>query len=142
MKILSIIFFTFFFVDSNWLLDFEVAQNKAKESNKLILVNFSGSDWCGPCIRTHKEIFEKDAFTSYAKENLVLVRADFPRLKKNKLSPEQFKKNNDLALKYNAEGDFPLTLLIDANGKIVKEWKGFPDVTPEEFVKQIKSVTN
>ena len=142
MKILSLIFFTFFFVDGPWLLDYQQAQDKAKENNEMILVNFSGSDWCGPCIRTHREIFEKEAFLTYAKENLVLVKADFPRLKKNQLSPEQFKKNNDLALKYNPDGDFPLTLLIDAEGKVVKEWKGFPDVSPEEFVKQLESAKN
>jgi thioredoxin-related protein len=142
MKILFLVFFTLLFVDGSWLLDYQIAQNKAKETDKMILVNFSGSDWCGPCIRTHKEIFEKEAFLSYAKENLVLVKADFPRLKKNKLSPEQFKKNNDLAIEYNPDGDFPLTLLLDANGKVVKEWKGYPDVSPEEFVKQMESVKN
>lgn len=142
MKILFLLFFTLLFVDGSWLLDYQIAQNKAKETDKMILVNFSGSDWCGPCIRTHKEIFEKEAFLSYAKENLVLVKADFPRLKKNKLSPEQFKKNNDLAVEYNPDGDFPLTLLLDANGKVVKEWKGYPDVSPEEFVKQMESVKN
>jgi thioredoxin-related protein len=142
MKILSLIFLSFFFTDSAWLLDYQLAQNKAKESNKMILVNFSGSDWCGPCIRTHKEIFEKEVFFNYAKDHLVLLRADFPRLKKNQLPSEQFKKNNDLALKYNPEGDFPLTLLLDANGKVIKEWKGFPDVLPEEFVRQIESVKN
>jgi thioredoxin-related protein len=142
MKILFLLFFTLLFVDGSWLLDYQIAQNKAKETDKMILVNFSGSDWCGPCIRTHKEIFEKEAFLSYAKENLVLVKADFPRLKKNKLSPEQFKKNNDLAIEYNPDGDFPLTLLLDANGKVVKEWKGYPDVSPEEFVKQMESVKN
>jgi thioredoxin-related protein len=142
MKILFLVFFTLLFVDGSWLLDYQIAQNKAKETDKMILVNFSGSDWCGPCIRTHKEIFEKEAFLSYAKENLVLVKADFPRLKKNKLSPEQFKKNNDLAVEYNPDGDFPLTLLLDANGKVVKEWKGYPDVSPEEFVKQMESVKN
>jgi thioredoxin-related protein len=142
MKILFLVFFTLLFVDGSWLLDYQIAQNTAKETDKMILVNFSGSDWCGPCIRTHKEIFEKEAFLSYAKENLVLVKADFPRLKKNKLSPEQFKKNNDLAIEYNPDGDFPLTLLLDANGKVVKEWKGYPDVSPEEFVKQIESVKN
>jgi thioredoxin-related protein len=142
MKILFLVFFTLLFVDGSWLLDYQIAKNKAKETDKMILVNFSGSDWCGPCIRTHKEIFEKEAFLSYAKENLVLVKADFPRLKKNKLSPEQFKKNNDLAIEYNPDGDFPLTLLLDANGKVVKEWKGYPDVSPEEFVKQIESVKN
>ena len=68
-----------------WLTDFEEARAIANKENKFILINFSGSDWCAPCIRLEKEIFETDLFLSYAKEQLVLVKADFPRLKKNKL---------------------------------------------------------
>ena len=139
MKLLSILFLSLFFTGSTWSLDFEKAQTEAKETHKYILINFSGSDWCGPCIRTHREIFEKEAFENYASEKLILVRADFPRLKKNQLPAEQLKKNNELAVKYNPEGDFPLTVLADENGKVVKEWKGFPDCSPEDFVKQIEN---
>jgi thioredoxin-related protein len=138
MKLLSILFLSFIVSGNSWVLDFKEATAEAKESNKLILINFSGSDWCGPCIRTHKEILDKDVFQDYAKDHLVLVRADFPRLKKNQLSAEQLKKNNDLAIKYNPDGDFPLTLLLDKNGKVIKEWKGFPNVSPEDFIKQVE----
>lgn len=141
MKILSILFLSFILTGNVWEYDFSVAKTKATEKNGYILINFSGSDWCGPCIRTHKEIFEKDAFVKYAEDHLVLVRADFPRLKKNQLSPDQLKKNNDLAIKYNPEGDFPLTVLLDENGKLIKEWKGFPNVSPEAFVKQVEDAT-
>lgn len=141
MKILSILFLSFILTGNVWEYDFSVAKTKATEKNGYILINFSGSDWCGPCIRTHKEIFEKDAFVKYAEDHLVLVRADFPRLKKNQLSPDQLKKNNDLAIKYNPDGDFPLTVLLDENGKLIKEWKGFPNVSPEAFVKQVEDAT-
>lgn len=137
MKLISI-FFLFLLANTNiWETDFAKATKKAKENHRFILINFSGSDWCGPCIRTHKEIFEKEAFVNYASEHLILVKADFPRLKKNQLSAEQIKKNNDLAMKYNKEGYFPLTVLIDENGKVVKEWKGFPNVSPEVFIKEM-----
>jgi thioredoxin-related protein len=142
MKLLSILFLSLLVSGNSWVLDFKQAENEAKESHKHILINFSGSDWCGPCIRTHKEIFEKEAFENYAEKNLVLVRADFPRLKKNQLPADQLKKNNDLAVKYNPDGDFPLTVLTDENGKVIKEWKGFPDVSPEEFVKQVENAIN
>lgn len=137
MKLLSIFFLSFFLSGNTWILDINQAESVAKENHKYILINFSGSDWCGPCIRTHKEIFEKEAFENYADKNLVLVRADFPRLKKNQLPAEQLKKNNELAVKYNPEGDFPITVLTDESGKIIKEWKGFPNCSAEDFVKQI-----
>jgi thioredoxin-related protein len=123
-----------------WLGDFGAAQKQAVQEHKLILVNFSGSDWCGPCIRLRKEILESSAFETYATGHLVLVRADFPRQKKNQLSKEQVKLNEALADRYNKDGKFPYTLLIDENGKVIKAWDGFPDETPEQFVKQIADV--
>jgi thioredoxin-related protein len=125
-----------------WLTDFEKAKTEAVKDKKLILLNFSGSDWCGPCMRLKKEIFNSDAFNTFASENLLLVNADFPRLKKNKLSDQQTKQNENLASIYNANGSFPLTLLLNAEGKILKEWNGFPDVPPNEFVKQVKKVAD
>jgi len=120
-----------------WLGDFSEAKLEASKSHKLILINFSGSDWCGPCIRERKEILENDVFTKYAADNLILVRADFPRQKKNQLSKEQTKRNELLADKYNPDGKFPYTLLVDENGKVLKDWDGFPNESPEKFVKQI-----
>lgn len=121
-----------------WLGNFNDAKTEAAKTHKLILVNFSGSDWCGPCIRLRREILESAAFEDYASSNLVLVRADFPRQKKNQLGKDQVKLNEALADKYNAEGKFPYTLLVDENGKVLKQWDGFPDETPEQFIDQIK----
>lgn len=125
-----------------WQTDFEKATDLAKKEHKLILLNFSGSDWCGPCIRMHKEIFDNSTFVQYADEHLVLVNADFPRLKKNQLAPEHLKKNNRLAELYNKEGDFPLTLLLTEDGKVLKTWQGFPQVSPAAFVDQLKEAAN
>src|SRR5258705_691249 len=85
-----------------WQTDCEKAKVEAKAENKLILLNFSGSDWCGPCIRLKKDIFDSETFMKYADENLVLVNADFPRLKKNMLSKELQKQNESLADTYNS----------------------------------------
>ncbi len=121
-----------------WQLNFEQAKTEAKGSNKLILLNFSGSDWCGPCIKLKKEVFESDAFATYADQHLVLVRADFPRSKKNQLSPQQTTHNESLAERYNPEGQFPLTVLIDANGKALKQWVGYPAaLTVQTLVNEI-----
>src|SRR5690349_20716079 len=119
-----------------WLTDINKAENLAQESDRLIVLNFSGSDWCIPCIKLHKEIFESPAFQSYADSSLVLVNADFPRLKKNQLTKEQIKQNENLADQYNPHGIFPLTRLLDANGKLLKQWEGVPDNTPEQFMQK------
>jgi thioredoxin-related protein len=125
-----------------WLTDFNKAQQEAVESKKMMLLNFSGSDWCGPCIRLKKEIFGADVFNGYAAEHLILVNADFPRLKKDQLSKEQTKQNEWLADKYNKEGKFPFNVLMDSGGKVLKEWDGFPKESPEMFVGEIKKIVD
>jgi thioredoxin-related protein len=114
MKILAVCLMMMFLIDAPWLGNFDKAKADAAQTHKLILINFSGSDWCGPCIRLRKEILETPAFEHYATEHLLLVRADFPRQKKNQLSKEQVKLNEALADKYNPEGKFPFTLVVDA----------------------------
>lgn len=124
-----------------WLTDYNKAKTEAATSGKHILINFSGSDWCGPCIRLHKEVFESETFANYAQKNLVLVNADFPRLRTNQLSKEQQRLNDALADQYNPQGHFPYTVLVDGKGKIVKTWDGYPNETPEKFLLDINSVT-
>ncbi len=122
-----------------WLTDFEEAKTLAAQKHQLILLNFSGSDWCSPCIRLKKEIFESDRFKNFADSAIVLVNADFPRLKKNQLVKEQVAKNESLAGRYNREGKFPFTLLLDEEGKVIKSWEGVPNYTPEQWVTTIKN---
>ncbi len=138
MKILAIYLAIFLTPGVTWLGDFNIAKTEAAKQHKLILINFSGSDWCGPCIMLRKEILEKPAFETYAASHLVLVRADFPRQKKNQLSKEQQKLNDALADKYNSEGNFPYTLLVDEQGKVLNKWNGFPNETPDKFIAEIE----
>ncbi|MEO7522997.1 MAG: thioredoxin family protein [Ferruginibacter sp.] len=145
MKFLFLFFVLPFFsfdTSNEWLKDFDQAQKIAAEKNQNILINFSGSDWCGPCMRMRKEIFEADDFKSYSADHLVLLNADFPRNKKNRLDKLQQEKNDKLADKYNPGGKFPYTILITAGGKVIKEWDGLPGMTAKEFVKQIKPVSD
>jgi thioredoxin-related protein len=130
------------FLSAGWETDFNKAVSKARTENKCILLNFSGSDWCIPCIRTNKEIFDSPEFKAYAQDHLILVNADFPRLKKNQLGKEQAKQNNQLAETYNTQGDFPLTLLLDKNGKIITKWVGYPEKGPEAFVNAVKKLVD
>jgi thioredoxin-related protein len=122
-----------------WQTDFELARKKATETDRHILLNFSGSDWCGPCIRMHKDIFQSKAFSDMADTTLVLVNADFPRNKKNQLPADIRKENERLADRYNPEGKFPFTLLLDANGKVIETWDGMPDLSAGEFAESVKS---
>ena len=124
--IISLFISSFLLTASQWGNDFDKAKTEANQNHKYILLNFSGSDWCGPCIKLKKDIFESADFGQYAEEHLVLVRADFPRQKKNQLDARQTAHNEALAEKYNNQGKFPLTLLTDADGKVVKEWEGYP----------------
>jgi thioredoxin-related protein len=138
----TILFSSFVLSATSWETDFTKARQSAQSEHKLILLNFSGSDWCGPCIRMHKEIFESSTFTDYAGEHLVLVNADFPRLKKHELPKDQQSKNDKLADTYNKDGVFPLTLLLASDGKVLKEWKGFPQISPDEFTRQLKAAVD
>jgi len=142
MQALLVTIFSSLLLSTGWETDFNKAKQSAQSEHKLILINFSGSDWCGPCIRMRKEIFENSSFTRYAGEHLVLVNADFPRLKKHELSREQQKKNDQLADKYDKEGIFPLTVLVNAEGRVLKEWKGFPPVSADEFASEVKAVVD
>jgi thioredoxin-related protein len=132
MNLLSAIIFSVL----TWIGNFSQAQKDAKDQQKLILLNFSGSDWCGPCIKLKHDVFESEAFGQYAQNKLVLVRADFPRLKKNQLPADQQARNDQMAERYNPNGKFPLTVLINSQGKVLKEWEGYqPSV--QKFISEV-----
>lgn len=119
----------------------EDAKKQAGEKKELILLNFSGSDWCIPCIKLHKNIIETADFKSLATENIIVyLNADFPRSKKNQPAPELKKENAMLADLYNPKGLFPYTLLLDADGKILKSWEGLPSENAATFCQEIREI--
>lgn len=145
MKFLIILSSILFFHSTDpivWETSYQKAASLAKEKNKLIFLNFSGSDWCGPCIRLHKEYFENKNFQQEAEADLILLNADFPRLKKNKLSKDQQAMNDALADKYNSNGAFPFSLLLTADGKVIKSWEGIPEESPEQFASTLNKLVN
>lgn len=125
-----------------WQPDFDSAQKLAKEKGKYILLNFSGSDWCGPCIQLHKEVFESNAFKELADQSLVLYKADFPRNKKNQLAKEVKESNEALADRFNPLGKFPYTVILSVDGKVIKAWEGYPGNNSTQFIEQLKLVCN
>lgn len=139
MKLITL-FVLPFLMATSWQTDFSKASQQAATEHKFILLSFSGSDWCIPCIKMHKSIFENEAFTTYAAKELVLVNADFPRLKKHQLPAAQQKQNESLADRYNPSGAFPYTVLIDTTGKVVKTWDGNPNISAEAFTGEINSI--
>jgi protein disulfide-isomerase len=102
--------------DSEWLTDLDQAQQKAKADNKLVLLDFTGSDWCGWCIKLHREVFAKPEFREYANKNLVLVELDFPRAKQ--IDKDLLHKNMKLAEKFQIEA-FPTIIVINSDGKVI-----------------------
>ena len=122
----------------NWELDFNNALKTAQDSNKTIVLVFSGSDWCAPCMKLEKEIWESDTFQNYAEDHFVMVRVDFPRKKANKPPKEQEAKNAILAEKYNPNGYFPSVVIIDKNKNVLGN-TGYKKLTPEEYIKHLNS---
>ncbi|SMP25412.1 thioredoxin family protein [Chryseobacterium profundimaris] len=119
----------------------ETAKKTAAENKELILLNFSGSDWCVPCIKLHKNIIETEDFKKLQADHVILyLNADFPRNKKNQLSAELKKENAALADQYNPKGLFPYTLLLNAEGKVLKTWEGLPSENALAFSNEIRSV--
>jgi thioredoxin-related protein len=122
----------------NWNTNFEEAKAKAITENKNILLVFSGSDWCGPCIKLDKVVWKSPEFQVEADKNWIIYKADFPKKKANQLSPDLTESNNKLAEKYNKSGSFPLVVLLDKKGKVIGI-TGFKNVSAPDYIKLIHS---
>jgi protein disulfide-isomerase len=124
------------FAHPGWLTDYKQAQEEAKTNKKLVLMNFTGSDWCGWCIRLDREVFTKPEFQEYAKNKLVLLEIDFPRMKK--LSPEEKSQNEQLAQKFRIQG-FPTIVVLDGEGRMVGEL-GYTPGGPSAFIAELEKL--
>jgi protein disulfide-isomerase len=113
---------------AGWLTNYEEGQQEAKANNKLVLLDFTGSDWCGWCITLDREVFSKPQFKEYASKNLVLVEVDFPKMKP--LSESIREQNIRLAQQYQIQA-FPTIIVLNGSGQVVGElgyMRGGPDV--------------
>lgn len=137
---ISILFFFTIsvFYAQNWQTNFEEAKMIASKENKNIVLVFSGSDWCAPCMKLEKNIWMSDVFKAEAEKNWVTYKADFPKKKANQLTPELTEQNKKLAEKYNKGGSFPLVVLLDSNGKVLG-MTGFKNVSAEEYIQLLHS---
>lgn len=123
----------------NWKSNFEEAKAEAMKQEKNILLVFSGSDWCAPCIKLDKNIWQSEEFKKYSDQNYILYKADFPKKKANQLSDKLKNQNNELAEKYNQNGNYPLVVLLDKNGKVLG-MTGYKNVSPNDYLEILKSL--
>ena len=117
-----------------WLTDLPKAQAQAKAENKIVLLDFTGSDWCGWCIKFKKDVLDTPEFAKYAKANLVLVELDFPNKKAQ--SDELKKTNKELQKKYEVRG-FPTFLMLGADGKELGRQVGYLQGGPAKFIEKL-----
>ena len=112
---------------------FEEAQKLAKEQHKRIMILFQGSDWCAPCIKWERSVWSSEEFNAFAEEELIVVKADFPRRKSNQLSSVIQEENKELAERYNTNGYFPFVVLLSPELKILKSFS-YIDYTPKQMI--------
>ncbi|RIV71960.1 thioredoxin family protein [Flagellimonas aequoris] len=121
-----------------WQTNLEKAQDLAQKNNNHIVLVFQGSDWCAPCIKLDREIWSTQEFQSLAKGHFVMLKADFPRKKQNKLPAVQEEHNKTLASKYNPNGYFPYVVVLDATGKVLGQ-AGYEKTTPKAYFNKLNS---
>ena len=110
---------------------------EAKADKKLVLLNFTGSDWCVWCVRMDREVFSRPEFQSYAKDNLVLVELDYPERKR--LPLETVKQNLALAEEYDV-GSYPTLVVLNSRGKVVKTFEGYQPGGAAALVRQLRTL--
>ena len=122
--------------DVKWLTDVPAAQAQAKKENKLVMLDFTGSDWCGWCIKLNKEVFSQSEFADYAAKNIVAVEVDFPNKKAQ--AADLKKANAALQKKYNIQG-YPTIIVLDGDGKKVGEL-GYTPGGPKAFIAELEKL--
>ena len=124
------------FAKDGWSEDFKGGLAKAKAEKKRVLVDFTGSDWCGWCVKLDREVFSQPEFKEYAAKNLVLVEVDFPRTKAQ--TEEQKAQNKALAEKYSIRG-YPTVLIFNAAGKEIGKL-GYMQGGPQAFIEALEKL--
>ena len=121
--------------DLDWSTDLPKAQAQAKADHKMVLMDFTGSDWCGWCKKFDKEALSTDKFAEYAKAHLELVVVDFPREKPQ--SDALKAANKALGQKYGVNG-YPTFVVLNADGKEIGRQEGYAPGGPEAFIAQLE----
>jgi thiol-disulfide isomerase/thioredoxin len=120
----------------SWGTDLPAALNQARSENKMVLLDFTGSDWCGWCMKFDQDVLSTPAFAGYAKENLVLVVVDFPQRQPQSAALKEA--NRELKNKYRVRG-FPTFVVLNAAGKEIGRQTGYAEGGPDAFIAQLKA---
>ncbi len=119
-----------------WLTDYDSALKKAKAENKVMMINFSGSDWCHWCIRLDEEVFSQQEFKKFAAEKLILMLIDFPMNKE--LDPKDKENNEKLASLFNV-GGFPTVMLVTHDNEVIAQ-TGYRSSGAANYVKYVDTL--
>ncbi|AJR04167.1 thioredoxin family protein [Siansivirga zeaxanthinifaciens] len=122
----------------NWITNFEQAKEIASKKNQNIVLVFQGSDWCAPCMKLNKEIWSAKEFQNLADHHFVMLQADFPRKKANKLSDALTAQNAKLAETYNSQGFFPLVVVLNSKGDVLGK-TGYEKTSPTNYFKKLNA---
>lgn len=122
-----------------WESSWEDALARAEAEKKNILLVFSGSDWCIPCIKMEKTVWSSSTFDAYAKSSLVTYRADFPKRKKNKLPESLQNEHNGLAEKYNPNGYFPWVVVLSP-AQTPLDYFAYEKIPVEAYIKKLEKL--
>lgn len=123
-----------------WTMDYQAALELAQEKDKPLLLNFTGSDWCGWCKLMDKNVFAQPEWKEFAKENVLLVTIDFPQDKS--IVPEKYvERNSELQQKFGVRG-YPTYVILDSDGETKLGQLGAGrEKTPSSFIEEFKDVT-
>ena len=116
-----------------WLENFAEAQKLSKEEGKPLLLDFTGSDWCGFCIRLDREVFSKAAFRDFAEKNFVLMEVDYPRNKPQ--TPALVAQNERLDRQFKIQS-YPTLVVLSPTGKVLKRW----EEVPADLLRELKDL--
>jgi thioredoxin-related protein len=122
---------------AEWQSDYSKALQIAKAQNKRVLLDFTGSDWCPPCMALRKQVFSTPAFQAYAQKNLILVEVDYPQRKKQSAGLKS--QNEKLSKDYGIDDKgFPTVVLLDPAGKTVREFSGYDGANTADLIAWIE----
>ena len=123
--------------DEQWGTDFAKAEAQAKKEKKPVLLDFTGSDWCPPCMKLKKDVFSSKEFLEFAKKNLILVELDFPQDKPQ--TPDLKRTNQELSEKFKIEG-YPTIIVLNSEGKEINRTVGYGGESAKDYVAKLEKV--
>jgi thiol-disulfide isomerase/thioredoxin len=122
-----------------WRMDLPGALSQAQSENKMVLLDFTGSDWCPWCIKFDQEVLSTGQFAAYANDKLVLVKLDFPRHTEQSAALKQA--NQELYQRFNVDG-YPTYILLNSSGKELGRQVGYAKGGPTAFITELNNFSS